>query len=64
MTDFGPIGNNLPIWDRKIAEALEPLAPMAFLLILASAAFFVYLAFSQYNRPQWLLLLLVFIWSP
>lgn len=61
--DYGRF-NSVPVWDRKIADWLMPLAPIAQVLLLLTAAFTAWVAVRYAHHPEWQILLLAFIWSP
>ncbi len=64
MTDFGSFGNNVPVWDRYIAERLMPLARFfdALLIIIALACFFT--IWAARRHPEVKALVIAFLLSP
>lgn len=63
MSDYGQ-WNSVPVWDRKFADFLMPLAPLATLLLFMTAALTIYVAIRYAHRPELQILFLAFLWSP
>lgn len=51
-------------WDRTVANAIKPAAPIAFFLMVATVLFFGWLSWRWKNQPEMLLLTLAYIWLP
>lgn len=63
MRDFGR-WNDVPVWDRWLADKLMPLAPVASGLLIATALLILWIAIAKDDHPELQILALAFIWSP
>ena len=56
--------NSLPVWNRALADFLQPLSPFASVLLIATGLLCIYIAWRYANRPELMILALAFFWSP
>jgi hypothetical protein len=61
--DYGKF-NGLPVWDRKIADFLQFLQPVAGALLLATGFLCLFAAVKYADKPALQILILAFLWSP
>lgn len=54
--------DKIPIWNKALADFLNPIAPLINLLLLITAAICIWAVF--WKRPQYKLLWLAYLWSP
>lgn len=54
--------DKIPIWNKALANFLNPIAPLVNLLLLITAAICIWAVF--WKRPQYKLLWLAYLWSP
>lgn len=54
--------DHLPAWNKKIADKLKPIEPFVDVLLIITILICVWALF--WNKPQYKLLWLVYLWSP